>query len=261
MNTDDTNVTNAAADQRGDTGGGSDEPTRKVEIAARLMGYATAARYRMRGDFLFQGVPLAGAHVLEVGCGRGAWSIWAALHGASHVVGIEPSADGSTSGSLEIFRRAIEVLSLDGNVEARPEFLQDLPKSEGRYDVITMYNVINHLDEESVTTLHYSPEARSRYVSLLEDLRSRMRARAWLIVADCARDNVWTRFGLRSPFASNIEWHKHQNPQTWIEIFREAGFRHADLRWSPMQPIPKWTANKLAQYLTCSHFVLRFQAG
>ena len=261
MKTSEKNVPVGSTNKQGEACGSTEEPTGKLETAGRLMGYATGARYRMRGNFLFQGIPLRGAHVLEVGCGKGAWSIWAALHGASHVVGIEPSADGSTSGSLEIFRRAIEVLSLDGKVEARPEFLQDLPRTEGPYDVITMYNVINHLDEESVTALHCDPDARERYVKLLLDLRSRMRLGGWLIVADCGRDTAWTRLGLRSPFASNIEWHKHQNPKTWIDLFCQAGFRHADLRWSPMQPIPKLTANRLAQFLTCSHFVLRFQAA
>lgn len=236
-----------------------DHQTGTLEVAGRLVGYATGGRYRLRGEFLFNDVPLAGTHVLEVGCGRGAWSIWAALHGASRVVGIEPDADGSTSGSLESLRRSIKILGLESQIEARSELLQNLPKPEVPYDVVVMYNVINHLDEEAVTILHRDSDARKRYVTLLQDLRSRMQKGGWLIVADCGRDNVWPSFGLRSPLAPTIEWHKHQNPHTWIDILRQAGFRDIDLRWSPLQPVPRLTANRFVQYLTCSHFVLRFQ--
>jgi len=232
----------------------------KLERAGPYAGYATGARYRMRGSFLFDGIPLAGAHVLDVGCGRGAWSMWAALHGAQRVVGIEPGADGSSQGSLDALRRSIGILGIEKQVEARSEFLHKLRRPDVPYDVVVMHNVINHVDEEAVIVLHQDREAWRKYVTLLQDLRSRMRVGCWLIVADCARDNLWPRLGLTSPFVPTIEWHKHQNPDTWIEVFSQAGFRKVDLRWSPLQPFPRLTANWLVQYLTCSHFVLRFQA-
>lgn len=232
-----------------------------LEVAARLAGYSTGARYRVRGQFLFDGIPLAGAHVLEVGCGSGAWSLWAALHGAQRVVGIEPGADGSSEGSLDGLRRSIAILGLEQRIEARTDFLRELEVPEVPYDVVVMYNVINHLDEESVVAVDRNAEARRKYVSCLCDLRGRMHPGSWFIVADCGRDNLWPRLGLASPFVPTIEWHKHQNPQTWIDICSEAGFRSVDLRWSPLQPFPQLTSNWLVQYLTCSHFVLRFRAS
>jgi cyclopropane fatty-acyl-phospholipid synthase-like methyltransferase len=213
----------------------------------------------MRGDFLFSGVPLLGAHVLEVGCGTGAWAIWAALHGADHVVGIEPGADGSSQGTLDRLRSSIMELGLESRIQARAAFLHELPMPERPYDVVVMYNVINHLDEEAVIVLDRDQSALARYIDLLKDLRSRMRFGGWLIIADCGRDNFWVRLGLQSPFVPSIEWHKHQNPRTWISVLDQAGFRTMDLRWSPLQPFTKLTANRFVQYLTCSHFVLRLQ--
>ena len=61
-------------------------------------------RYRLRGNFLFERISLTNKHVLEVGCGTGAWAIWAALHGADRVVGIEPEAEGSSPNTLATFR-------------------------------------------------------------------------------------------------------------------------------------------------------------
>jgi cyclopropane fatty-acyl-phospholipid synthase-like methyltransferase len=200
------------------------------------------------------------AQVLEVGCGRGAWAIWAALHGASKIVGIEPDVEGSSDNSLEQFRRNIELLGLQERIEARGCTLQNLPGWEERFDVAVMYNVINHLDEDAVVSLHKNAEAVKRYVALLKKLRLHMRANGWVLVADCGRDNFYPQLGVRSPFMPTIEWHKHQNPATWVRVFAEAGFDLFDLRWSPLQPLSRLTANPVVQYFTCSHFVLRFRA-
>jgi cyclopropane fatty-acyl-phospholipid synthase-like methyltransferase len=210
---------------------------------------------------LFDGIRLAGARVLEIGSGAGAWAIWAALEGAAKVVGIEPETKGSGEGSLDRFRRNIETLGLSQRIAALDCTLQDLPVSEERFDVVVMYNVINHLDEDAVITLHQDISAVNRYVALLRKVRLHINSGGWILVADCGRDNVWPRFGLSSPFMPSIEWQKHQNPETWINVFAQAGFRAVDLRWSPLQPFPKLTANRFVEYLTCSHFVLRFRVG
>ena len=232
------------------------EPTRdQFELAASLVGYASGFRYQVRGNFLFQGIPLRGANVLEVGCGTGAWAIWAALKGADRVIGIEPEAHGSTSTSLEKFKQTIEVLKLGRKVMAADQYLHQLPLQEQPFDVVVMFNVINHLDEDAVVVLREDPLAFERYVTLLKHLHLRMHPDGWLIVADCARANFWSNIGLPSPFAPSIEWHKHQDPDVWINISKHAGFVQSDLRWSPLQPFTRWTANRFVQYLTCSHFV------
>jgi cyclopropane fatty-acyl-phospholipid synthase-like methyltransferase len=233
----------------------------RIELAARRSGYANEFRYRTRGQSLFNGVLLAGAHVLEVGCGTGAWSLWAALHGAERVVALEPETDGSTSGTLATLRRSIGMLGLEEKVVASEQFLQDLPRQQRPFDVVVMYDVINHLDEEAVTRLHHDRAAFDRYVAAFQKLHEQMRTGGWLIVADCARNNFWNQLGQKSPFAPPIEWHKHQNPQVWIDVLQSAGFTFSDLAWSPLQPFPRATSNWLVQYLTCSHFVLRVRAS
>jgi cyclopropane fatty-acyl-phospholipid synthase-like methyltransferase len=231
----------------------------RLELAARSVDYQNGDRYRFRGEFLFEGIPLGGAKVLEIGSGAGAWAIWAALHGASRVLAIEPEAEGSGELSLARLLRNIRALGLQGKVEAHGFTLQDLPVSTEAFDVAVMYNVINHLDEDSVVRLHQDTSAEESYVALLQKLRRHLTAQGVVIVADCGRDNVWPRLGLASPFMPTIEWQKHQNPEIWIRVFDKAGFENIDFRWSPLQPLPEVTGNRLVQYLTCSHFVLRFR--
>lgn len=230
-----------------------------LDRAARFVGYRNARRYEHRGRFLFEGINLSGARVLDVGCGSGAWAIWAVLHGASKAMGIEPEADGSTGGTFDSFRESIKRLGLDQQIEARAVTLQDLPR-DVRFDVAVLYNVINHLDEAAVVSLHANSEMMQRYLKILAGLRARISTGGFVIVADCARSNLWPTLGMRAPFARSIEWQKHQNPALWRHLFENAGFETSGCRWSPLYPLGKLTTNRFVHYITVSHFVLTLRA-
>jgi len=224
-------------------------------------GYQGLNRYQAKATFLFKDIPLEGRRVIDIGCGTGTFALWAAVHGAKYVLGIEPESAGGTGGTLERFQSIIADLELEDQVEAKDLLLQDLPVPEERFDVCVMYNVINHLDEEAVAHLHEDWAAVKRYLHILQHLRQIMTANGLLIVADCARSNFWPAVGLKPPLARTIEWKKHQNPKTWIDIFSRVAFHCQDLRWSPIYPLGRFCANRLFQYFTRSHFVLRFRAG
>lgn len=227
-----------------------------VEEAAPLVGYGNGRRYAARGRFLFEGIELDGRHVLDVGCGRGAWTVWAAINGARRVVGIEPEADGSTTGVRQMLASTLRTLGLEGKACVRSQPLEQLTAADGLFDVVIMFNVINHLDEAAVLDLHRDRRSFDRYVAILERSRELMKPGAWMIVADCGRHNLWRRLRVRSPVAPTIEWYKHQEPDVWRDVFNAGGFQCVDLRWSPLGGI---RANRFMQYLTASHYVLRFR--
>jgi len=230
-----------------------------VGVVARAVG-KSPRRYRARAEFLFDGIELDGQRVLDVGCGPGTYALWAGMHGAEYVLGIEPEADGSTSGTLDRFRQTVTKLGLDESVEVAGAFLQDLDVPDKPFDVVVMYNVINHLDEDAVARLHKDASAAERFVDLLAPLTEMMSDGGYLILADCGRDNFWGRFGLRSPAAPSIDWDIHQQPEVWSQVMAKLGFREHDVRWSPQFPLGRLSANRLFQYFTASHFVLRLRA-
>lgn len=233
-----------------------------LAFVAEQVGYSSLKRYRDRCEFLFEGIALEGKRALDIGCGSGALAFWFALHGASHVVGLEPESDGSAPGVMKTFHQIVEQLDLGNILIARNEFLQDLTPVDGPFDLAVMYNVINHLDEESVKTLHKNKAAYNKYLQLLKEFRSLLSDGAYVIVADSGRNNFWDRVGIKSPVPHTVEWNLHQEPETWIMLFEEAGFELLDLRWSPLAvyPFRRFTANRLVHYFSYSHFVLRFRA-
>ncbi len=228
---------------------------------ATQMGYKSADRYTSRCEFLFRNIPFSQKRFLDVGCGRGAFCLWAAIKGADYVLGIEPEASGSTSGASVGFRQAIKELDLGKRVFAEAVRLQDLQAPARLFDIAVLFNVVNHLDEDAVVRLAHDSAAVGKYVSILAHLRSLVIRDGYIIVADCGRSNFWNGLGLRSPIAPTIEWRKHQNPEVWVAVFARAGFVLHDLRWSSLYPWRRLTGNRLVQYLTTSHFVLRFRAN
>jgi len=230
-----------------------------IEYASTAVGYRSPARYVARARFLFDAVDLHGKRVLEVGCGTGAWVVWAALHGASHVLGLEPEADGASSGSLIACKRLVDALSLGDRVQVSAVHIEDLTDVQP-FDVVVMYGVINHLDEKAVVAIHRDHRAAAKFVTILRHLKTLLVPGALVIATEAGRKNLWNQLGLRSPFAPGQEWDKHQEPEVWISIFGQAGFQFLDLRWQPLYPFGRLSAHRLAQFATASHFVLRFQA-
>lgn len=230
----------------------------KLAFAAKRCEYPSLKRYVAKSKFIFDGLDLENKRILEIGCGKGAFCIWAALNKAEYVLGIEPETAGSTGGSLHTFCETAGKLALS-NIEAKGLFLNQLEIPQKSFDIILMYNVINHLDEDKVQVLDRDVSASEGYALLLKELKKFLYPEGIVIVADCARSNFWNNIGLKSPLVPTIEWHKHQNPSQWIKVFRTAGFDLYDFRWSLLYPFGKLASNSLFQYLTTSHFVLRFQ--
>jgi 2-polyprenyl-3-methyl-5-hydroxy-6-metoxy-1,4-benzoquinol methylase len=232
-----------------------------IEHVAKGIGYKTPQRYRSRCEFVFKDVPLAGKRVLDVGSGPGSLTLWAALSGAESVVALEPEAEGSVAASISTLQALSSKVGLDDVVKLEVAYLQDASLlRQGPFDVAVLYDVINHLDEAAVPLLPAEDAVKS-YVSILGHLRRVLAPGAVVVVADCGRHNLWNQLGMRSPVAPTIEWHKHQQPEVWVEVFRRAGFEFFDLRWSPIHPFGSISSLRAVQYAFSSHFVLRFRVS
>ncbi len=230
-----------------------------LETVAEIVPSPT--RYAAYLRLVFDGVPLVGRTVLDVGGGSGLISFYAAANGASKVVCLDPAGDGSNP-AMELQYQLLDA-GVGGPVLKMQRRFQDLDPGDACYDVILMHNAVNHLDEEACARLP-AADARDTYRAIFASLRALLVPRGHLIVADCGRRNIWGHLHLPNVFAPTIEWRIHQQPKVWSELLVEAGFLPARIRWdAPSKlrgPGQMIFGNRVGGYLTGSHFILTTQA-
>ncbi len=210
-------------------------------------------------DYLFEGVDLRGKRVLDIGAGGGRYSFYAAAAGAAHVVALEPEAAGSDAGVTTQFERFSEQLGVD-TVELRHETLQEFDPGDERFDVLFMHASINHLDEPATEELHRDEAARQAYREIFAKLAGMGADGAKLVASDVSRHNLFAKLPVRNPLQPTIEWDKHQPPETWIELLRQAGFTDPQVRWSTANTLRRpgrvLLGNRMAAWLTEGAFCL-----
>jgi SAM-dependent methyltransferase len=210
-------------------------------------------------DYLFDGVDLRGARVLDIGAGGGRYSFYAAAAGAAHVVALEPEAAGSDTGVRTRFEHVREQLGVD-SVELRNETLQEFDPGDERFDVLFMHASINHLDEPATMRLHADESARQTYRELFARLAGIGADGAKLVASDVSRHNLFAKLPVRNPLQPTIEWDKHQPPETWIELLGEAGFTDPRVRWTTASSLRRpgrvLLGNRMAAWLTEGAFCL-----
>jgi Methyltransferase domain len=213
--------------------------------------------FRLRN--LFDGIRLQDARVLDLGAGDGLYSLYPVAAGAERLVALEPEAAGSGSGVRARFERATARLGTTA-VDLRAETLQEYDSAGERFDVVISHSSINHLDEPACMALQHSEAARGVYRALLGKIASLTEPGGSLVVLDASRSNLFARLPVRHPLAPSIEWEKHQRPELWIDLLREAGFERPNLRWGSFStlrtPGRVLLGNRLASWFLGLAFLL-----
>jgi SAM-dependent methyltransferase len=209
-------------------------------------------------DNLFGGIDFRGKRVLDIGGGDGMYSFYAALRGASEVICLEPAADGAGGWTETVVQTMLAALP-QLPVRRLNTMLQDYEDAEG-FDVLISIASINHLDEPACERLHEDADAADSYRRVFGHIARLSRPGARLVIADCARHNFFGMLGLTNPLCPTIEWHKHQPPQVWARLLREAGFSGEVVGWQPLYRfggLGRWLlSNRLAAFFTKSAFRL-----
>jgi cyclopropane fatty-acyl-phospholipid synthase-like methyltransferase len=206
---------------------------RRLKLAARRVGLLKHGwEYEHRCRVLFEGIDLRGKNVLEIGCGKGMLCLWAKVQGANHVVGLEPLEDGAYD-SPQCFKDFNAVVSDLGlrNIELLPTRIQEYRKTVDHFDLVLSIASINHLDEKSCIELKINNLAHDRYAALFNHVRQLMTDSGTLLVVDATNRNLFGDLNLRNPFNRNIEWFKHQEPESWAQLLTDCGFSEPRISW------------------------------
>jgi 2-polyprenyl-3-methyl-5-hydroxy-6-metoxy-1,4-benzoquinol methylase len=219
----------------------------------------------VRVTSLFGRDDFSGRRVLDVGAGNGMYSCALALLGAEEVVALEPTQAGSRSSHIDRFIQALKTLAIS-NVSLHQLTFEEYSGPVEHFDYILLHNVINHLDEDLVQTLHTSEQNRQQYAVLLSPVQKLLTAGGEVIIRDATRSHMLAplikyKILRRHPRARTIEWHKHQDPPVWEELLRRIGLEPVHTRPAP------WTRydwlrrlmgnNRLVSSLIAPYFILR----
>jgi SAM-dependent methyltransferase len=230
----------------------------KVERLAELVGKKLVSLKWHMHRFFGPCLPmLKGARVLDVGCGKGTTTFYAALCGAKEIVGLDPEASGGTSGSTQIFSKIKEELALDQCVHKPIDFLTYSPETP--FDLVLLYNSINHIREVTFD-IRRDEAARKSQGKVVAKIAEVLKVNGWVTLCDASRRNLFGDLGLRSPLAPTIGWKSHQTLGAWRTLLTEQGFGDFSHNWYVPYIVP-WAGflldNPVSNYLTFSHFVLR----
>ena len=170
-------------------------PAERIRLMGRKMGlwnqgydFARLARQ------LFRDIDFRNKTMLEIGCGKGMLCLWAAAHGARHVVGLEPLADGAyhTSECHQAFRKMTQQLELP-QARILPDTVQKFDCPSNYFDVVLSVASINHLDEKSCVALGKSEAAENEYRKIFRDIARMMKPGGKPISMEQSRRRSWPR--------------------------------------------------------------------
>lgn len=232
---------------------------------APLSGLTRVAGYdRYFADLIFDGVPLAGKRVLDVGGGTGIGSFWAVLAGgAESALVLEPSMDGSPTDVHRKFADMAEAAGTGDRVQLLPIVLEDLDPALGAFDVVLLHQSINHIGEAYVADLPHSLAGQQHYHAFFDVLAERTAPGGTLIVMDSSNRNLFGDIGRRSPLLPTVDFRMHQPPEQWSGMLAYHGFVEERITWLTRREAgmlgTTMLRNKLASYLSTSFFVLQMR--
>ncbi len=224
--------------------------------------YASKDNLRFKYEQLFGNIDFKGKNVLEIGGGFGVFCFYASVQGAKWVVNLEPEGEGSKSGYIEKSKTLKAALGVN-NVELINNTFQDYNPLDKKFDIILLYNSINHLNEKACIDLRTDSNSWDTYKNIFKKIYLLSNTDAKIIICDCSNINFFPCLGLENPIDKKIEWHKHHSPNVWIKLLKECGFCNPTISWTTFNSFGKLGrllfGNMYVSFFLISHFCLKME--
>jgi len=200
--------------------------------------------------------------MLDIGGGNGIFSFYSASRDARWVVCLEPEHEGSTPQITKGFE-TLKVRFHQERVILKRSSIQDFDPGNVQFDIILLHNSINHLNENACIHLLKDQISREIYKDMFLKINSVARKGAKLIISDCSRHNFFSHLKMKNFLARHIDWYKHQPPEVWVKLLKEAGFGKAQIIWASLDqlrsPGQKLFGNKVGSYFLGSYFIVKME--
>jgi SAM-dependent methyltransferase len=236
-----------------------------METAFEEMYHRYYTDYEPYDAFLFHAreelhdISLEGKEVLEIGCGRGAFSLYMALSGkAKKVLALDESAG---FGADEAYLRRLEEVVRNhsiGNVETRKASIHTAAFPEETFDVIVANFSLHHVVRSS-WCLPENQKAREELLELCTSLKACLRTNGMLVLREMSRMNFWRFMPYRWKM-SHIDWEIHPTLKEWLSVLNQAGFKDVSYEFLTPYFLTTWPSflvrNRFANFFFSSTFYL-----
>jgi len=169
-----------------------------------------------------RGLTLDGKKILEVGCGKGAVSLYLALfERVGRVVALDEAAgEGGPVGVTAELERAVDRFT-PGNLEVVNADIMENGYPDAAFDLIIANRVLHHVVDSGY--ISRDAAARRDYLRVLAELKRLLVPGGMLLVAEISRISFWRWSPIRLR-QRNIGWPIHPTRRELLEVVREAGF-------------------------------------
>lgn len=206
-----------------------------------------------------KGIPLEGKKVLEIGCSRGAFSVYMVFLGrAESVIALDEA--GGFGADKKYFHQLEEIIHKHriSNLETRHVDITKTTFPDESLDLIVANFSIHHVIRSN-GYIFKNKRAREDFLGILRSLKQYLKEDGQIVFREMSRINFW-RFMPYQWKMSHIDWEIHPTLKEWLWVLRTAGFKDVSYAFLTPYFLSKWPSklirNRFSNFFFSSTFYL-----